>query len=59
MDSNKTYKFVINGTSVPCIKAESDQEYVIKCLSELSEDKTVDIDRIKHDDQLCMIKGNK
>ena len=46
MDSNKTYKFVINGTSVPCIKADSDQEYVIKCLSELSEDKTVDIDRI-------------
>ena len=46
MNSNKTYKFVINGTSVPCIKADSDQEYVIKCLSELSEDKTVDIDRI-------------
>ena len=46
MNSNKTYKFVINGTSVPCIKADSDEEHVIKCLSELSEDKTIDIDRI-------------
>jgi hypothetical protein len=39
MNSNKTYKFVINGTSVPCRKSVCDEE-------KLSKYKTVDIRRV-------------